>query len=89
MAAQKSEAIVRDLLELAGVEINGKNPWDIQVHNPALYDRVLQESSLGLGESYMDGWWEVADLTEFISRLIQVDAVVTKLASPSLSAKAI
>ena len=53
MAAQKSEMVVRELLELANVEVNGKNPWDIQVHNPNLYGRVLQESSLGLGESYI------------------------------------
>ena len=50
MAAQKPEMIARELLAQAGVEINGKNPWDIQVHNPNLYSRVLQETSMGLGE---------------------------------------
>ena len=44
MAAQKSEMIIRELLELANVEVNGKNPWDIQVHNPDFYSRVLQEA---------------------------------------------
>jgi len=73
MAVQKSEAIVRELLELADVEINGKSPWDIQVHNPAMYDRVLQESSLGLGESYMDGWWDSEALDQLIYRILNVD----------------
>ena len=39
------------LLVKADVTINGSRPWDIKVHNPDLYQRVLQEGSLGLGES--------------------------------------
>ena len=54
MAAQTSERIVRDLLAQAEITVNGDHPWDIQVHNPNLYDRVLQESSLGLGEAWAD-----------------------------------
>ena len=73
MAPQKSETIIRDLLELARVEVNGKNPWDIQVHNPKVYSRVLQEASLGLGESYMDGWWDCEALDELIYRILMAD----------------
>jgi len=73
MAPQKSEMIIRDLLELARVEVNGKNPWDIQVHNPKVYSRVLQEASLGLGESYMDGWWDCEALDELIYRILMAD----------------
>jgi cyclopropane-fatty-acyl-phospholipid synthase len=73
MAPQKSEMIIRDLLELAEVEVNGKNPWDIQVHNPNLYRRVLQETSLGLGESYMDGWWDCDDLDELVFRVLKAN----------------
>ncbi len=71
MAPQNSERIVRELLELAEVELNGKNPWDIQVHNPNLYSRVLNEASLGLGESYMDGWWDCEALDELIYRVLK------------------
>jgi cyclopropane-fatty-acyl-phospholipid synthase len=70
MAPSKDETVVRQLLELANVEINGKNPWDIQVHDPRLYHRVLQESSLGLGESYMDGWWDCEALDELVYRVL-------------------
>lgn len=28
------------------------------VHNSKLYSRLLQHGDLGLGESYMDGWWD-------------------------------
>ena len=45
-----SEAIIHELLELAQVKVNGPDPWDIQVHNPALYERVLLDATLGLGE---------------------------------------
>ena len=73
MASQKSETIVRELLELADVEVNGKNPWDIQVHNPNFYNRVLQETSLGLGESYMDGWWDCEAMDELIFRVLNAN----------------
>jgi cyclopropane-fatty-acyl-phospholipid synthase len=73
MAIDKSEAIVRELIEPTGVQINGKNPWDIQVHDPRFYDRVLRESSLGLGESYMDGWWDSEAIDELITRLLKAD----------------
>ncbi|UCD05306.1 MAG: cyclopropane fatty acyl phospholipid synthase [candidate division WOR-3 bacterium] len=62
-----------ELLSLAGVEINGRNPWDIQVHNDNFYQRVLSEGSLGLGESYMDAWWECKALDQFFYRIIRAD----------------
>jgi cyclopropane-fatty-acyl-phospholipid synthase len=70
MAAQKSETILRSLLESAGVEVGGKQPWDIQVHNPNFYDRVLSQSSLGLGESYMDCWWDSEAVDQMVCRLL-------------------
>ncbi len=73
MAAQNSEAVVRELLDLAEVEINGKNPWDLQVHDTRLYDRVLRDSSLGLGEAYMDGWWDAEAVDQFIHRALLAD----------------
>ncbi len=73
MATQKSETFVRDLLSLAEVEVNGKNPWDLQVHDPRLFDRVLRDSSLGLGEAYMDGWWDAEAVDQFITRVLLAD----------------
>jgi cyclopropane-fatty-acyl-phospholipid synthase len=62
--------IVQEILSAADVEINGRRPWDIQVRDERFYGRVLKEGSLGLGESYMDGWWECEDLSEFFRRLV-------------------
>ena len=35
----------------------------LQVHDPRFYERVLRQGSIGLGESYADGWWDTDDLT--------------------------
>jgi len=58
------------LLQECGIEPGGPNAWDIQVLNDDFYARVLANGSLGLGESYVDGWWEVRDLEGFIYRLL-------------------
>jgi cyclopropane-fatty-acyl-phospholipid synthase len=64
-----AEEVVRRLTSRMGVDIDGKNPWDIQVHDPRFYSRVVGYGSLGLGESYMEGWWDCPDLGEFFDRL--------------------
>ncbi|KAF0110341.1 MAG: cfa2 [Chloroflexi bacterium] len=68
---QKTELILRELLSLADIEINGSDPWDVQVRDDRFYDRVLGDSSLGLGESYMDGWWDCLAIDEFINRALK------------------
>lgn len=73
----------RALLAPAGVEIDGANPWDMQVHNSDVYDRIMSQRSLGLGESYMDGWWDCAALDEFFYRILKVD--IQAIAIPTLT----
>jgi cyclopropane-fatty-acyl-phospholipid synthase len=58
------------LLAKADVHVNGGRPWDIQVHDERFYGRVLGHGSLGLGESYVDGWWDCAELEEFFARIL-------------------
>ena len=65
-----TEPIVRELLQQAGIVIGGPNPWDIQVHDRRFYRRVIQDRNLGLGESYMDGWWDCERIDELIRRLL-------------------
>ncbi len=38
----------------------------IEVHDPRTYSRVLRQGSVGLGESYADGWWDTDHLTAFL-----------------------
>lgn len=62
---------LRSLLQGSGVSFNGSRPWDIQVHDPALYRRVLLKGSLGFGEAYMDGLWDSMRLDETFTRLLR------------------
>jgi len=64
---------VQNLLALADVQINGNKPWDIQIRNPKLYARVLSNGSLGLGEAYMDGWWDCKRLDQFFTKVLKAD----------------
>lgn len=69
-SAQKT---IEELLDIAGVKINGNNPWDIQVHNDNFYKRVLSNKELGLGESYMDKWWDCAQLDTLFDKLVSAN----------------
>jgi cyclopropane-fatty-acyl-phospholipid synthase len=68
--AAKYKKTVQDILALAGVEINGSNPWDIAVHNDGFYRKVLTEGELGIGESYMDKWWDAGKVDELIFKIV-------------------
>jgi cyclopropane-fatty-acyl-phospholipid synthase len=68
-----AERLVRSMAEEIGVTINGPHPWDLQVHDQRFYARVLAGGSLGLGESYMDGWWDCDDLIELHTRIAESD----------------
>lgn len=61
---------IANLLGIADIKINGNRPWDLKVHNDHLFNRVLAEGSLGLGEGYMDGWWEAPSIDQFICQLL-------------------
>lgn len=61
---------VERLLATADVRIGGDRPWDIVVHDARFYARVLLQGSLGLGESYMDGWWDAGSLDGFLYRIL-------------------
>ncbi|MGA3014313.1 MAG: cyclopropane fatty acyl phospholipid synthase [Bacteroidales bacterium] len=67
------EETIKSLLRSAGIEINEPGEADLQVHNPGLYKRVMQTGSMGLGESYMDGWWEVKKLDDFFYHILAAE----------------
>lgn len=71
--ANRYEERVRSILYLAGMTLNGPEPYDIQVHNPEMYTRVLSQGSIGLGETYMDGLWDCADLSTFFAKFRSSD----------------
>ncbi|RQW04099.1 cyclopropane fatty acyl phospholipid synthase [candidate division KSB1 bacterium] len=73
MGTSTSEKVFRDLVQTAGITVNGNASYDIQVRNSHFYQRVLAQGSLELGESYMDGWWDCEQLDEFINRVLRAD----------------
>ncbi|MFM8638217.1 MAG: hypothetical protein ACKOFK_07480 [Betaproteobacteria bacterium] len=41
------------------------------VHHPQTFTRVLAQGSLGLGDSYVEGWWDCAQLDGFFTRILR------------------
>jgi len=70
MKSPGEKRLVQQLLDLAGVRIDGLAPYDIQVHNTDFYPRVIAGGSLALGESYMDRWWDCEALDQFFERIL-------------------
>lgn len=67
------ERSVNEMLVGSDVKINGSRPWDIQVHDERFFQRVLGHGTLGVGESYMDGWWDCDQLDEMLTRVLRND----------------
>ncbi len=71
MARDRSETLVTSLLDTADISVGGQLAWDIQVHDSRFFSRVLSDGALGLGETYMDGWWDCVALDQFIDRVLR------------------
>ena len=66
-----ARAFVEDLLRKADVRIGGDRPQDIIIHDERLFNRVIRHGTLGLGEAYMDGWWDANELDTFIETVLR------------------
>jgi len=73
MDDKKEKKTFFSLMEAAGITVNGDKPYDIQVHDDKFFERVLHQTALGLGESYMDRWWECKSLDWFIEKILRAD----------------
>jgi len=70
MNVQRFQGIIQEILNPAGIVVNGPHAWDIHINDERFYGRVLRDGSIGLGESYMDGWWDCDRLDEFFFRIM-------------------
>jgi cyclopropane-fatty-acyl-phospholipid synthase len=68
---KRADEACRELIAGAGITINGSNPWDLQVKDERLYSRVLRDGTLGMGEAYVDGWWDVEALDQLMDRMFR------------------
>ena len=74
MAKGLSQFVVEKILAKAGITVNGSRPEDIRVKDNRFFGEVLRRGSLGLGESYMNGWWDCERLDRFFERLLRSGA---------------
>lgn len=63
--------LATQLLATADIRVGGQRPWDMRVHHPATLGRILAQGSLGLGESYVEGWWDCDQVDELIARILR------------------
>ena len=69
--SNKLEEYIKNNLASANIKVNGDRPWDIQITNPQFYSRIMLQGSLGLGESYVESWWECEQLDQFFFYLLR------------------
>lgn len=67
----KYATIMEDMLGDIGININGNNPWDIKIKDERTYAQVLRNKNLGLGEAYMEGWWDCQQIDELVYRILR------------------
>ncbi|MDI9818391.1 MULTISPECIES: cyclopropane fatty acyl phospholipid synthase [unclassified Legionella] len=78
---------VIDFLRSAGITVNGHALWDLKVHNDEFYLRVLRDQDLGLGESYMEKWWDCKRVDLLIERIIRTRTHEKLTFNPKLAFK--
>jgi cyclopropane-fatty-acyl-phospholipid synthase len=70
------------MVEPADIRIDGDRPWDVRVRDERLFQRVLAHGTLGLGEAYMDGWWECDAIDQMVHRAHRSE-IAKRLVSPT------
>lgn len=73
MDSTSAKTLFTDLIHNTGINLNNDAPDSAQIHDERFYARVLNEGALGLGESYMDGWWDCPVLDELFSKIVHAN----------------
>jgi len=69
---RRAADLCRDLLATADIKVGGDRPWDMQVHDERIWTRILRDGTLAVGETYMEGWWDVPALDQFVDKAMRV-----------------
>ena len=75
---------VTSLFASAGIGIDGGGSVAIHVNDPRFYAAVLRDGELGMGESYMDGWWDCDAIDELATRFIASGLLKQAYRSPGV-----
>lgn len=65
-----------ELFASAGIQVDGPAPHDIQVNDRRFYRRFLSGGRTGIGESYMDGWWDCERLDEMFFKIFSAQKLI-------------
>jgi len=71
--SEQAKQFITELFKISGITVNGSKPYDITINNENFYDRIVKHGELGLGESYMDRWWEAGAVDQFIDKILRKD----------------
>lgn len=44
---------------------------DLEIHNPQFFSRIANQGSLGIGEAYIDEWWDCDNISELSYRIFK------------------
>lgn len=69
--SKTAEKLVKNLLHQADISINKDRPGTVRINNTQVYPRLIKEKTLGLGESYMEGWWDSPELDLITEKLLR------------------
>ncbi len=62
-------SILKTRLAECGVRLDGSGEADIRVHDPRLYRRIALHGMIGIGEAYMEGWWDCDRIDVLVDRI--------------------
>ena len=65
----KSPDLFNTLLKSRGIIAGQNSTSDIRIKHKGVFERILTKGTLGMGESYMDGWWESDHLDDVAYKL--------------------
>jgi cyclopropane-fatty-acyl-phospholipid synthase len=73
MVNEAIKHLVSEKFSSAGIDLSHNNRSGMRVKDPRFYEKVFKLGSLGLGESYMEGWWEADHVDEFIYDILKAN----------------
>jgi cyclopropane-fatty-acyl-phospholipid synthase len=77
--------VVEKMFARADIRIGGDRPFDIRVSDERLFRRILRDGQLGIGESYVDGWWNCDQIDEMTARFINAGMHRESLWNPKVA----
>ncbi len=81
--------LVQEVFALANITINGDKPWDITVNDDQFYHRLLSNTELSIGETYVEGLWDCPKLDELFYRILVANLERKALSHPKFWRSAI